>query len=62
MDKYADCTDCPYALWDYESYYGTTQKEWFVCGCKKDRDPVNCEDDDDSLIPTGLFVGLPNNP
>ena len=44
--KYADCTDCPNALWDYETYYGTTQKQWFVCGCKKDREPESCEDEE----------------
>lgn len=29
------CFDCEHAEWDYETYYGTTRKEWFVCGCKR---------------------------
>ena len=40
------CEECPYAIWDYESYYGTTQREWFVDGCKKDLLPEECESED----------------
>lgn len=32
------CEQCKFAEWDYETYYGTTRKEWFICGCKKDVD------------------------
>ena len=37
------CTECKSAIWDYEEYYGTTQKERFVCGCKENKDPELCE-------------------
>ena len=30
----SDCYDCVYAKWDYEEYYGTTDVQWFVCGCR----------------------------
>ena len=40
------CTECKSAQWDYEEYYGTTQKEYFVCGCKEDKDPEMCENED----------------
>lgn len=30
-----ECENCKYALWDYEEYYGTTHREWFVSGCRK---------------------------
>ncbi len=32
------CEECKHAIWDYEEYYGTTQKQWFVERCKKDLD------------------------
>lgn len=40
-----NCEECKYAEWDYEEYYGTTKKQWFVCGCKLDNDPdvEDCE-------------------
>lgn len=41
-----NCTECPYAIWDYETYYGTTQKQYFVSGCRKDKSPEECEDED----------------
>ena len=38
-----DCCMCKYAVLDYEEYYGTTEKEWFVTGCKKGLDKSeNC--------------------
>ena len=40
------CGDCPNAIWDYEEYYNTTQKQWFVCGCKLYDDPEECEVDE----------------
>lgn len=40
-----DCTECKSAIWDYEEYYGTTQKEYFVCGCKENKDPEMCNED-----------------
>ena len=36
------CEDCRFADWDYELYYGSNRKAWFVCGCIKDLD---CEED-----------------
>lgn len=45
--KKADCTECPYAIWDYETYYNTTQKQYFVSGCRKDKSPEECEEEDD---------------
>ena len=44
----ADCYCCKYAVWDYETYYNGTQKQWFVCDCKKDHlgleENHECED------------------
>ncbi len=28
------CFGCPFAEMDFEEYYGTKEKQWFVCGCK----------------------------
>lgn len=36
------CIDCPYAMQDYETYYNTTQKQYFICGCKLGKDPGKC--------------------
>ena len=40
-----DCNSCQYADRDYEDFYGTTQRQYFVCGCKKelDLDAEDCE-------------------
>lgn len=38
------CDTCKYALWDYEEYYGTTRREYFIAGCKKDMDGTDCEE------------------
>lgn len=32
----SDCSCCKYAEWDYEEYYGTTRKQFFIIGCMKD--------------------------
>ena len=37
------CEGCLYALLDCETYYGTTQKQYFVAGCKKNKSPENCK-------------------
>lgn len=29
------CEDCPHAIWDYEEYYGTGNRQWFVIDCRK---------------------------
>lgn len=29
------CNTCACATWDYERYYGSTAKDWFITGCKK---------------------------
>lgn len=42
-----DCTECEYAEWDYETYYGTTQKQYFVCGCKLNKEPERCGEGDE---------------
>jgi hypothetical protein len=34
-----DCRECIHAEWDCLEYYNTTQKNYFVCGCKVDGDP-----------------------
>lgn len=39
----ADCKHCRFAEWDYEEYFNTTDKQWFVSGCIKDEDEENCE-------------------
>ena len=36
------CEHCRFAKWDYEEYYNSPDKAWFVCGCIKDLD---CEED-----------------
>ena len=33
----SDCYTCKHAIMDYEEYYGTTRKQWFVDGCEKCR-------------------------
>ena len=39
------CQTCKYAVWDYETYYGTTAKQWFITDCKKTMEPVDdCEE------------------
>ncbi len=38
----ADCINCKYAVLDYEEYYNTTEKQWFVEGCKKDMPDAEC--------------------
>lgn len=43
-----DCGSCKFAEWDYEEYYNTNSKQWFVCGCEKDSVPENCEDYEDN--------------
>ena len=40
----AECGICKHAILDFEEYYGTSQKEWFVDGCKKDCDPDDCNE------------------
>ncbi len=37
-----NCEHCRFAKWDYEEYYNSPDKAWFVCGCIKDLD---CEED-----------------
>ena len=34
-----DCVNCKHAETDYAEYYGTTAKNWFVCGCSIGMDP-----------------------
>jgi hypothetical protein len=36
-----NCSDCAYAIWDYEEYYGGAKDYYFVA-CARDREP---EDD-----------------
>ena len=44
-----DCYSCKYAIGDYEEYYGG-YREHIVVGCKLDRDPDTCgEEDDDEM-------------
>ena len=28
------CRSCDYALWDYETFSNSPDKQWFVCGCQ----------------------------
>lgn len=35
----SDCTRCKYAIWDYEEYYGTNLREYFVSDCARGYDP-----------------------
>lgn len=44
-----DCYSCKYAIGDYEEYYGG-YREHIVVGCKLDRDPDTCgEENDDEM-------------
>ena len=43
------CVECPYVLLDYETYYGTAQKQYFVAGCKKNKTPENCKNKEDKI-------------
>lgn len=45
-----DCYSCKYAIGDYEEYYGG-YRQHIVVGCKLDRDPDTCgeEDDEDEM-------------
>ena len=36
-----ECKNCRFAEWDYETFYNTTEKQWFVCGCKKDSEQTD---------------------
>lgn len=38
-DEMSDCTKCKYAIWDYEEYYGTNKREYFVSDCARGYDP-----------------------
>ena len=38
------CLDCPYAEWDYEEFYNTKERQWFVDGCSLDKTPEECEE------------------
>lgn len=42
------CDTCKYALWDYEEYYGTNRREYFIAGCKKGMDGTDCEEYEES--------------
>ena len=50
------CFECRHAEWDYETYYGTTRKEWFVCDCKLGyASPTECEEYDEfAPLPFGM--------
>lgn len=39
------CGRCRYAVWDYETYYGTTRADWFVADCSKGLDGENGGED-----------------
>lgn len=39
------CINCANAVWDYEEYYNTTKRQYFVSGCKLDMDESDdCEE------------------
>ena len=43
----SDCRYCRFATWDYEGYYNTIDKQWFVSGCIKsldDPEGSDCEE------------------
>ena len=41
-----DCYKCKYAMWDCLKYYNTTQRQYFICGCRRelDLDAKECEE------------------
>ena len=40
-----DCNTCAHAIWDYERYYGSTAKDWFLdrCGIGLEEGQEHCE-------------------
>ncbi len=44
-----DCQHCKYAELDYDDFdFGGHVRQWFLTGCKKEEDPDNCEEYDDT--------------
>lgn len=43
------CESCANAVWDYEEYYGTTRKQYFVDGCKLDNELCESGECDDYI-------------
>ena len=41
------CDDCPYAVWDYETFYNSSDKQWFVDGCRKGLEEDECRADEE---------------
>ena len=39
-----DCKFCMQAEWDYEEYYGTNRRQYFISGCRLDREPEECDE------------------
>lgn len=39
-----DCKHCRFSELDYEEYYNSPDKQWFVCGCIKDLDAPESDD------------------
>jgi hypothetical protein len=52
-----NCGNCRFAVIDYEEYYGTTMRQYFVSGCKKGlEESEDCEEfeeliDEDGDLP-----------
>ena len=41
------CETCPNAIWDCYEFYGTTRVQKVVIGCKLDKTPEECEEEDE---------------
>lgn len=39
-----DCRKCRFCEWDYEEYFNSRDRQWFVSGCQKDIDIQDGED------------------
>ena len=44
------CLSCKHALWDYVDFYNSTEKQWFVYGCSKEREAQTVENNDDEIV------------
>lgn len=47
MRRIMKCETCPNAIWDCYEFYGTTRVQKVVIGCKLDKTPEECEEEDE---------------
>ena len=49
------CLSCKHAQWDYEEFYNTTEKQWFVSGCNRIMDAHAVANDNDEVISCNCY-------